>query len=242
MTPDPATTALADQPWLRDYLEERGFEPGTPGTFSNGRGKLRFEGATLRASSIAAGGTTWNSDLRGATPDGVRTLLDVLLASEPFLAPSEIQRRTEQNSLAAQALNCIAATIREDPHSPMSVHLRRWLWSLFNGNHALNLWRLRDVLDARHTECLRQVFNAWIDRQLSPDALRDALMSSGEMDLWETVRLGAAHERRLADAIDAVTDLLNAVPPGAPTRELTRANGLLRQVMDCLSITRRNRE
>jgi len=29
----------------------------------------------------------------------------------------------------------------------LHCHLRRFVWSIFNGNHALNLWRMKDGLD-----------------------------------------------------------------------------------------------
>lgn len=63
-----------------------------------------------------------------------------------------------------------------------------------------------------------------------PEAtIRTALLDSGEMDRWDTVRLPAPEQKRLVEAFDAVTDLLNTTPPGAPVPQLTRANGLLRQ-------------
>lgn len=46
--------------------------------------------------------------------------------------------------------------------------------------------------------------------------------------------LGSKGRERIDDALSAVTDLLNTVPPGRRILELTRANGLLRQVVDCL--------
>jgi len=69
---------------------------------------------------------------------------------------------------------------------------------------------------------------------VSEEALRHALTASGEMDRWDAVTLGAKDRERLDDAQSAVTELLNTVPPGRPILELTRANGLLRQVVDCL--------
>ena len=51
--------------------------------------------------------------------------------------------------------------------------------------------------------------------------------------------LGAEDCERLDDALSAVTDLLNTVPPGRPIFELIRANGLLRQVVDCLMTAKR---
>lgn len=45
---------------------------------------------------------------------------------------------------------------------------------------------------------------------------------------------GSKHRKRLDDTLNMVTDLLNTVAPGRPILELTRANGLLRQVVDRL--------
>lgn len=69
---------------------------------------------------------------------------------------------------------------------------------------------------------------------VSENPLRHALTVSGEMDRWDTVRLRTPEQRRLVEAFDAVADLLNSAPPGEPVPQLTRPNGLLRQVMDLL--------
>ena len=42
--------------------------------------------------------------------------------------------------------------------------------------------------------------------------------------------------------MDAVTDLLNTVQPSVHITQLTHANGLLRQVMDCLRETKTDRK
>ena len=79
-----------------------------------------------------------------------------------------------------------------------------------------------------------EVFTAWMQGHVTEDALRHALTDSGERDRWDAVTLGAKGRERLDDAMSAVTELLNTVPPGRPILELTRANGLLRQAVDCL--------
>ena len=81
-----------------------------------------------------------------------------------------------------------------------------------------------------------RIGNHGVNRTVT-DALRRALTDSGEMDRWDAVNLGARDRACLSDALDAVTDLLNTVPPGRPILELTRANGLLRQVLDVLRNT-----
>ena len=78
-----------------------------------------------------------------------------------------------------------------------------------------------------------------MDGFVSDDAIREALLSSGEMERWDTVRLRAPEQNRVADALDVVTDPINATLPGAPSRELTRANDLLRQVLDLLQVAKK---
>jgi hypothetical protein len=98
---------------------------------------------------------------------------------------------------------------------------------------------MKDVLDSQHNGWVTEVFTAWMQGFVSETAIRSALFDSGEMDRWDTVRLSTPERCRVAEALDAVTDLINTTPPGAPSRELTRANGLLRQVLDLLSDAKR---
>ena len=62
--------------------------------------------------------------------------------------------------------------------------------------------------------------------------------AGGSIDGWTLAvenRDDAVSGKYNADkGVQNVTDLINTTPPGAPSRELTRANGLLRQVLDLL--------
>ncbi len=91
---------------------------------------------------------------------------------------------------------------------------------------------LTDVLEPQQNVWVTEVFTAWMQGFVPEAAIRSALFESGEMDRWDTVRLRAPEQKRLVEAFDAVTDLLNSTPPGEPVPPLTRANGLLRQVID----------
>lgn len=233
MAPEIARPPLAELPWLNEFLGERGFQCTAPGTFTNGRATVRMEGSVLYAIP-GDGSKQWRSELREAPPGAIRQLLTVVLDAPPFLSQSELDQRAARQRTAEEALKNIATSIRENPDTHSGQHLRRFVWSIWNGHHALNLWRMKDVLDSNNRTAVQEVFTAWFDGHLGEDAIREALFASGEMDRWDTVRLRAPEQRRVADALDAVTDLINATPPGAPSRELTRANGLLRQVLDLL--------
>ncbi len=233
MAPEIARPPLAEQPWFKEFLEERGYQQSAPATFTNGRATVRLEGNVLYA--IPGDGTkSWRSELNQAPPDAIRQLLKTVLASPSFLSQTEIDYRSTRQAAAEASLDKIGDSIRNHPDTHSGVRLRQFVWSLYNGHHALNLWRMKDVLDSAHNTAVTDVFTAWMQGFVSEDALRRTLVDSGEMDRWDTVRLRAPDQRRLVEAVDAVSDLLNSVPPCAPVTELTRANGLLREVMDCL--------
>lgn len=233
MAADLARPSLIDQPWLRDFLEAKGFRRTAPDSFGNGRATLRFTGTNLLAIP-AGGGKAWRSELNDAPPDAIRNVLETLLSTPSFQSAAELQRREDRRQAAEASLAVLTDSIAQHPDTHSGVHLRRFLWSLYNGHHALNLWRMKDVLDNHHNAAVVEVFTAWMQGHVSEDALRHALTVSGEMDRWDSITLGAKDRERLDDALSAVTDLLKAVPPGRPVLELTRANGLLRQVVDCL--------
>lgn len=233
-----ARPSLADQPWLRDFLDAKGFRRTAPATFDNGRATLRFTGTDLLATP-AGGGKPRRSELRNASPEGIRAVLEAFLSIPSFKSAAEIQRREDRRQAAQAALAVLTDAIAQHSDTHSGVHLRRFLWSLYNGHHALNLWRLKDVLDSRHNAAVVEVFTAWMQGHVTEDALRHALTSSGEMDRWDTVTLGPKDRERLDDALSAVTDLLITVPPGHPSVELTRAHGLLDQVVDCLETARK---
>lgn len=237
MAPIIASQSLADQAWFSDFLKARGFDRATPNSFSNGRATLRLEGTTLFA--IPGEGNPRKSELRDASPDAIRQLLSVILAAPSFLSQAELDSRKDRQQSAEEALLGIATSIRQYPDTHSGQRLRQFVWALFNGHHCLNLWRMKDVLDSQHNALVREVFAAWMEGFVSEQALRRALVESGEMDRWDTIRLGAPELQRLAVAMDAITDLLNTIPPGAATSHLApasehphRAADLLRRARD----------
>ncbi len=233
MSANLAKSPISEQPWFRELLEAHGFERTGPGAFSNGRASIRIDGNQLIATP-GDGSRPWKSDLSGAPVEGIRTLLNTFLTAPSFLSQAAVDNRAEHRRSTETALATIAETIRLHPEGDSGLRLRQFLWSIYNQHHAVNLWRLKDVLDSRHNAAVSQLLQGWIAGHLSEDAIREALVASGEMDRWDSVRLRAPEQRRLVDAIDAVADLLSSVPPSAPILEATRANDLLRQAADCL--------
>lgn len=147
--------------------------------------------------------------------------------------------RSGGQRVAAEALGKIASTIHEHPDSPAGQQLRRFVWSIFNQHHAVNLWRMNDELPPQQKGWVAVVTIAWMDVQVPEDSIRSALVDSGEMDRWDTVRLLAPEQRRLVDAIDAVSDILKSTPPGTASPAITRVDRLLRDVLDLLRTVRK---
>ncbi len=206
----------------------RGFERTAPTSFTNGRATVRLDGSVLLA--IPGDGTkAWRTELKDAQAETICYLLTTVLAAPSFLSQTELDLRVSHQRTAEEALQNLAASIRDTPDSHSGQHLRRFVWSIFNGNHAINPWRMKDVLDPQQNAQVTEVFTAWMQGFVPEATIRSALLDSGEMDRWDTVRLRAPEQKRLVEAFDAVTDILNTTPPGPPVPHLTRANGLLRQ-------------
>lgn len=233
MNPEVTRPMFAEQPWFQQILRDWGFRPTAATTFTNGRASLRLDGTVLIAIP-ADGAKVWRSELNQASPKAARQLLDTILASPAFLSQAALDRRAGRERQAQEALRHLAGSIRESPDTHSGPHLRRFLWSLFNEHHALNLWHLKNVLDSRHNKLVSEVFTAWMEGHVSEGALRTALRDSGELDRWDGVTICAAGQDRLTEALDAIAGLLNSTPPGRPATHLSRANALLQEAADQL--------
>jgi hypothetical protein len=221
-------TILADHPMVREALERHGFQKINASAFSNGRATVRFEGPMMIAVP-GDGSRTWQSNVGSAPPEAVVGILDTVLPIPSFLSQAEVDRRVERAHAAKMALDRIVDLIRENPENHGGPELRRFLWSLFNGHHVLNLWRLRHELDSQRGAWVTEIFTAWMQGLVPDDFLRRALRDSGEMERWNAARLSPAEQRRLGNAADAVCEILRTTPPGAAHSALTRAIDLLRE-------------
>ena len=229
MTLAPVRATLADHPAIRECLESHGFRGTCANGFSNGRATVRFEGSRLVAEP-GDGSRNWRSDIGATPPEAVVELLNVVLSMTPFLSQTDLDRRAKRAHTARIALDRIVEVVREGPETHSGRELRRFLWSLFNGHHVLNLWRLRDELDPQRNAWVTEVFTAWMHGDVEDDSLRRALEDSGEMERWDAVRLRTAERGRLDGALHALDEILRSTAPGPAHAALTRARGLLRQV------------
>lgn len=226
MAPARASFAPLEQPWFKDFLEGKGFTQNAPCSYSNGRATIRQDGTVLIATP-ADGTRAWRTDVREASAEAIRGLLTVLLSTTPFLSPVALEQRASRQRSAEAALRELGQKIFANPDSHSSQQLRRFVWSLFNGHHSLNLWRLKAVLDSQHTALVDEVFGGWMQGLVPEDALRRTLTDSGEMDRWEVSHFSTRGFDRLTEAMDAVNDILKTTPPGKVAAQMSRANDLL---------------
>ncbi len=184
MSPAQITHQNLNRDWLPRWLAERGFHSTGPGTFSNGRAQFQMVGNQLTA--LPGDGTVaWREDIARADTAHLQFLLQNLVNAPGFQSQIQIDRQVARREHAAAALHLVTTTITESPDSHAGVHLRRFLWSMYNGPHAMSLWRLRDNLGPRHQGAVTLLFAAWTQGTLPDDTLRQALTDCGEMDRWD---------------------------------------------------------
>jgi hypothetical protein len=139
-----------------------------------------------------------------------------MLAAPSSRSRSKMEHDELRTAKAVTALGILAQSTAFHPDTHSGQHLLRFIWSIWDGHHALNLWRMKDVRDSRNRDAVGAVFTTWMDDYLGEDAIREALLVSGELNRWDTGRLWTPDQKWLIEAFDAVTHLLNTTPPRAP--------------------------
>ena len=118
------------------------------------------------------------------------------------------------------ALNRIAQCIRECPDTGGGVQLRRFLWSLYNQHHLVNLWTLVSRLDPELSALVNTVLTDALVGNLKEDDIKRALVASGEMARWEQTHPDIEALRRLDEAEGDVVGLVRSLPPCRAHTEL----------------------
>ena len=119
-----------------------------------------------------------------------------------------------------QALTKIALCIRDGPDTGGGVQLRRFLWSLYNQHHLLNLWTLVSRLDGQCSALVSEVLVAALVGNLKEDDIKRALLAAGEMTRWDETQPNDESQRRLAEAERIVGSLVRSLPPSRAHTDL----------------------
>src|SRR5207249_1397327 len=133
--------------------------------------KIQITEWKLRADP-GTGDKTWNADFQGASEDTTRMVVEQILKMRPFFTEGELAKERGEKDSLERALTGIATTIKECPDTHSGVQLRRFLWSLFNGMHVVNLWRMTCVLDSTRGAWVSEVFAGAFVGVLQEDAIK----------------------------------------------------------------------
>ena len=125
-----------------------------------------------------------------------------------------------------QTLTKIALCIRECPDTGGGVQLRRFLWSLYNQHHLVNLWTLVSRLDGERSALVSEVLTAALVGNLKENDIKRALLVAGEMARWDETQPSSETKQRLEEAESTVANLVRSLPP---CRAHTDLVSLLRQ-------------
>lgn len=239
MNPEMPRESLADQPWFVDFLAANGFAKSSPTTFIREQASLEVEGTELHADP-GNGEKGWSTDFGDANPASVKAVLEQILKMRPFLSSVDLaQERIEKQSLE-RALAGIAATIKDGPDTGSGVQLRRFLWSLYNGHHLINLWKMTCVLDGTRGGWVSEVCAGAFVGALKEDDIKRALLVAGEMQRWDDVEPSDDHKRQIQEAIEKVEDVLKTLPPSRSHTELDAVRKSLWEAKDALRKAKEN--
>ena len=225
---------LAAQDWFIAFLASKGFHPSLPDTFSNGKATIRIRGNNLIADP-GNGDKCWQSDIADAEETSITLVVGQLLKLPSFRTDADLAKERAERQRLEQALDGIAASIKEGPDTGGGVQLRRFLWSLYNQHHLVNLWRMTASLDSQHAAWVSQVFAGAMTGLLKEHDLKRALAASGEMRRWDSERPDTEALRKLEDAEHLVSGLARAT---LPSRSHTQIADLLGQFSKTRQILR----
>ena len=121
-----------------------------------------------------------------------------------------------------QALTRIAHALRDNPDTGGGVQLRRFLWSLYNQHHLVNLWTMVTRLDGPHSQLVADVLSAALVGNLQETDIKRALLVAGEMKRWDETQPSTETMQRFEEAEHTVEALVRSVPPGRPHTALVR--------------------
>lgn len=224
---------LANESWFIEFLDREGFRRASEHSFSNGRASIRIEGARFIAEP-GAGGKTWHADFTDAERSTITLMVEQVLKMRPFLSETDLADEGARRKSLQAALAGVAGTICTGPDTHSGVQLRRFLWSLYNSHHLVNLWRMTSVLDSKRAAWMSEIFSGALAGPLKEDDIKCALTEAGEMKRWDEVRPGDESQRQIDEALGHIEGVLRSIPPSASHAELKRARECLWEAQQSL--------
>ena len=144
-----------------------------------------------------------------------------------------------QHSITRQEpISRIAELIRENADTSGGVQLRRFLWSLYNMHHMVNLWNLVSRLAGEPADCVTGVLEAAFAGDLTEEEIKKALIASGEMKRWDQSFLDDGIAEHIEEAQRALVTAIRNLPPCHEHTELVR---MARKLDELTAVHRHNK-
>lgn len=126
-----------------------------------------------------------------------------------------------------QAITEIALLIRDSPDTSGGVQLRRFLWSLYNMHHLVNLWDLASRVGGELAEPVSEIIRAALAGELRESDVKQGLLLAGEMERWDATAPGGEAMECMDDAEQSLISAVRRIPPCKEHTELVRTLGAL---------------
>jgi len=203
---------LASQAWFIELLAGKGFVKSSEMAFTNGKASIRVDGSHF-AANPGVGNASYKADFQQANRQTVTFMVEQILKLRPFFTDAELAQEQTRKEGVDRALAGIALTIRDGSDTGGGVQLRRFLWSLYNMHHLVNLWRLTAELDHQHAAWVVEVLQGVLTGLVKDADLKRTLQTAGEMDRWDKEQPAGEVLSEIQEAANMVTGLVSRVPP-----------------------------
>lgn len=130
----------------------------------------------------------------------------------------------------AQAFTEIALVIRDSPDTSGGVQLRRFLWSLYNMHHTVNLWDFASRVGSELAEPVSEIIRAALAGELCEDDVKKGLLLAGEMERWDYTKPSREVCECIEDAERSLISAVRRLPPCQEHTDLVRAIKILSEV------------
>lgn len=126
-----------------------------------------------------------------------------------------------------QAITEIALLIRDSSDTSGGVQLRRFLWSLYNMHHLVNLWDLASRVGGELAEPVSEIIRAALAGELREEDVKRGLLLAGEMERWDTAVPSGEVFECIEEAERSLISAVRRIPPCQEHTELVRTLGTL---------------
>lgn len=143
-----------------------------------------------------------------------------------------IHHHQPEPSCHEQAISKLALLIKDCPDTSGGVQLRKFLWSLYNMHHVLNLWTFASRIGDDLAEPVAEIIRAALAGELREDDVKRGLLIAGEFPRWDSTTPETESVTRVEEAIQALSAALFRTAPCYEHTELQKILNRLEAVRD----------